>query len=138
LAILAALVLAWIGDIIAAFERGLPGRARILDVFQPAGGVLVWSLAMVVVCIMLVLGHRASSERGGAASPRMTQLFEVVMVAGLAIAVASAVDAVVDLSDLSNFLAVSLNGLLQHLGAGLIALSAGWWAMHADPKRGAR
>src|SRR5579875_123371 len=135
-AILAALVIYWLGSIIAAFASGLPFRARITGGFFGGQGFLgpgnfTWGLAMLLAVALLVLGSGREPDRSSVVS----LLYQLLLAASALIAAAATVNAIVEVTDIASSPDAALASFVEYLAAIPIAGAAALWAWRAGPAR---
>ena len=130
-AILAALVLYWIGALISALQHfpGLGVRGRVLRLLQP--GDVEWALALLLGVGLLVLASR--EPRPGRRSPTLEVLLSASFVAACAVGVAAVVELVIEVSRFGNTIDAAATAVFQLLAAIVIAAAAALWALSTRP-----
>ena len=127
-AILAALIIYWLGSILSAFaaNEGLDFRQRLLRILGP--GDTEWAFAVLVAVALLVLGSSAESRTALA-----NILYQVLLLAAAVLVVASVINAVIEITYIGDSFDAAITGFLQYLAAVPIAAAAGLWAWRSNP-----
>jgi hypothetical protein len=128
-AILIGLVLYWAGSVVSAFQHdvGYDARQRLIHLL--GAGDVDWAVAILLAVALLVLGSSGEAKR----APLATFLYQLLLLAAALIAVAAAINAVIDLTYIGSSFDASLYGFLEYLAAVPIAGAGVLWAWRANP-----
>lgn len=128
-AILIGLVLYWAGSIISAFQHdaGYDIRQRIVHLLGP--GDADWAVPILLAVALLVLGSSGEAKR----TPMASFLYQLLLLAAVLIAVAAAINAVIDLTYIGSSFDVAIYGFFTYLAGVPIAGAAALWAWRANP-----
>jgi hypothetical protein len=128
-AILAGLVLFWAGSVVSAFQHdvGYDARQRLIHLLGP--GNAAWAVAVLLAVALLVLGSVGEAKR----APLATFLYQLLLLAAVLVAVASAINAVINLTYIGSSFDGAIYGFLESLAGVPIAGAAALWAWRANP-----
>jgi len=128
-AILIGLVLYWAGSIVSALQHnaGYDARERIQHLLGP--GDADWAVIVLLAVALLVLGSLGEAKR----APLANFLYQLLLLAAALIAVASAINAVIDLTYIGSSFDAAIYGFLEYLAGAPIAGAAALWAWRANP-----
>jgi hypothetical protein len=110
-AILIGLVLYWAGSIVSAFQHnaGYDARQRIIHLLGPASGD--WAVFVLLAVALLVLGSSGETKR----APVAIFLYQLLLLAAALITVASAINAVIELTYIGSSFDAAIYSFLQYL-----------------------
>ena len=128
-AILIGLVLYWAGSIVSAFQHnaGYDARQRIIQLLGP--GDADWAVFVLLAVALLVLGSSGETKR----APMAIFLYQLLLLAAALITVASAINAVIELTYIGSSFDAAIYSFLQYLAGVPIAGAAALWAWRAHP-----
>jgi len=128
-AILVGLVLDWAGSIISAFQHnaGYDARQRIVHLLGP--GDVEWAVIVLLGVALVVLGSPGEAKR----APLVNFLYQLFLLAAALITVASAINAVIEVTYIGSSLDVALYSFLGYLAGVPIAGAAAFWAWRENP-----
>jgi len=128
-AILIGLVLYWAGSVISAFQHdvGYDARQRIVHLLGPDD--VEWAVFVLLALALLALGSVGEAKR----TPLANFLSQLLLLAAALITVASAINAVIDLTYIGSSFDVAIYGFLEYLAGVPIAGDAALWAWRANP-----